>query len=85
MTTQQRDRVLSILRSIRPECDFAGTNDFFAVGLLDSFDLTSLVVAIEEEFDVAIKGEDIVPEHFNNVGAIAALVDRYRAGGESDR
>lgn len=74
---QFMDNVIAILKNIRPEFEFAGVDDFFARGMLDSFDLTVLVSALEERFGVAIDGADIVPENLRNVKAIVSLLGKY--------
>lgn len=71
------ETVIEILKTIRPEYDFAGVDDFFARGLLDSYDLTMLVAALEDRHSVAIDGADIVPENFQSIDAILALLARY--------
>ena len=37
------EKINEILKSIRPEFDFVGVDDFFEEGMLDSFDLVTLV------------------------------------------
>jgi acyl carrier protein len=81
MEKPSSDEILGILKAVRPEADFTDVEDFFDKGLLDSFDLTTLVVMLEERFDVSIDGRDIVPENFNNVVAIVSLVTGYRTRG----
>jgi acyl carrier protein len=71
------DGINTILKNIRPESDFAGVNDFFARGMLDSFDLTLLVAALEEKYAITIEGADIVPENFRSVDAIRSLLRKY--------
>jgi acyl carrier protein len=71
------ENVIAILKSIRPECDFAAVDDFFARGMLDSFDLTMLVSALEERFSISMDGSDILPENFRSVQAILLLLARY--------
>jgi len=78
---ESMNNVIAILKNIRPEFDFAGVDDFFARGMLDSFDLTVLVSALEEQFGVSIDGADIVPENLRNVKAIAALLGKYGVAG----
>jgi acyl carrier protein len=73
------EQINSILKNIRPEFEFAGVNDFFARGMLDSFDLTVLVSALEEKYSITIEGMDIVPENFRSVEAIHALLTKYGA------
>lgn len=69
--------IVGILNGIRPECDFAGSQDFVADGMLDSFDMVLLVAELEKEYSVSIDGADIVPENFNNVAAVQALLRKY--------
>lgn len=71
------DKIEAILKDIRPEFDFSGVNDFFEEGMLDSFDLVTLVSTLDNEFKISIKGTDIVPENFCSVSAISVLLERY--------
>jgi len=64
----------SILKSIRPESDFSKSEDFIADGLLDSFDVVTLVSTLDKTYGISISGDDIVPENFKNAGAIQALL-----------
>ena len=66
--------VLEILCDIRPESDFGNSQNFLEERLLDSMDITSLIAALEEAFDIVIKGSEIRAENFGNLGAITALV-----------
>ena len=71
-----KQQILEILAEIRPEFEFDGVEDFFAEGMLDSFDLMTLVATLDERFGIKIDGMDILPENFRNVEAIMALVAR---------
>ena len=44
--------------------------------MLDSFDIVSIVAAINEEFDIQITAKDIVPENFNSIEEMYALVEK---------
>lgn len=68
-----------ILSGIRPEFSFEGVEDFFAEGMLDSFDLVTLVSELDREFNIHIDGVEILPENFRNIAAIEALLKRYGA------
>lgn len=70
-------KVMEILQELHPNFDFAVSKDFFADGYLDSFDLTKLIVQIEDTYDIEIKGEDVAAENFQNAGAICGLLKRY--------
>lgn len=69
-------KVLTVLSQIRPEFDFTQSADFFEDGLLDSFDLVTLVSELDKTYGISIDGMDIVPDNFNNVTAIEALLVR---------
>lgn len=71
------DRLLAILEEIRPEHDFTNSRNFIEEGLLDSFDIVTLVAALEEEFDISIDGEDVTPENFQNIKTLQLLLQRY--------
>ena len=68
------NEIYAILKSLRPEFDFTASEDFVEDGFLDSFDIISLVSAIEEKYGVKIDGLDVVPENFCSVDAIAGLI-----------
>lgn len=66
--------VAEILKEIRPEFDFAASSDFIADGMLDSFDMVTLVSTLDKNFGISIQGTDIVPENFQNLQTIGALL-----------
>lgn len=63
-----------ILKEIRPEFDFTASSDFIADGMLDSFDMMTLVSTLDKTYGISIQGTDIVPEHFKNLQTIEALL-----------
>lgn len=71
-----KEQIVEILKEIRPEFEFEGVANFFEEGMLDSFDLMTLVSTLDERFQIKIDGAEILPENFENVEAIAALVAR---------
>ena len=66
--------IAEILKEIRPEFDFAASDDFIADGMLDSFDVVALVTALDKNYGISISGVDIVPENFKNQQTIEALL-----------
>ncbi len=63
-----------ILKGIRPEFDFTSSDDFIADGMLDSFDMVTLVATLDKTYGISIQGTDIVPENFKNFQTIEALL-----------
>ena len=72
-----KERILQILKEIRPESDFAKSTDFLADGLLDSFDMVTLVATLDKAFSISIEGTEIIPENFSNVDTIRRLLLKY--------
>lgn len=75
-----KEQIIRILSELRPEFDFTqeGVN-FIEEGMLDSFDLVTLVSELDSTFGISIDGVDILPENFSSVDAIAALLVRNGA------
>ncbi len=71
--------ILDMLAELRPEFDFAESENYIEDGLLDSFDIVSLTSMLEEKYNITIDGLDIVPENFATAEAIAGLV--IKSGG----
>lgn len=69
--------LLEALETIRPEVDFANSEDFIKEGLLDSFDIVTLVAEMEKRFGITIDGEDVTPENFKNAETLERFVQRY--------
>ncbi|MFI3324901.1 MAG: acyl carrier protein [Clostridia bacterium] len=70
------DTVLEIIQEIRPDVDFITCTTLIDDGVLDSFDIITIIAEIEENLDIAIPAWEIVPENFNSAEALQALVDR---------
>lgn len=54
--------------------DFSQSKDFIGDGLLDSFDVVTLVSSLDKHFGISIQGVDIVPENFKDMATIEALL-----------
>lgn len=72
--------IASMLEEIRPDTDFSASENFSEDGLLDSFDIVTLVTMIDEKFGIDIVGKDILPENFSSVEAIAELIRKTHRG-----
>lgn len=70
------DELLQILTENCPGIDFAGQEHLIDDGILDSLSIVMLVGELNEAFDISIGAEDLVPENFNSLQAIYALVQR---------
>ena len=65
-----------ILEDIRPDVDFETEEQLIDGGVLDSFDIVTLVAEINARLDIAIPAEELIPENFNSAKALAELLTR---------
>lgn len=72
-----REKILEILQTIRPDQDFTGTDDFIEAGMLDSYDMVTLVTNMEITFGFRIDGTDVVPENFGSIDSIVSMLQKY--------
>lgn len=72
------ETLMKILVELRPDVDFEDNKELVDSGELDSFDIVSLVGELCDAYDIEVGAEDIVPENFNSVEAIMALVQRLQ-------
>lgn len=72
------DRILQILAELRPDVDFTLAQSLIDDGVLDSFDVVSLVSELCDAFEVSISVDDLTPENFNTPEAMLALVERLQ-------
>ena len=66
--------IINILQEIRPEFDFSQNINFIEEGMLDSFDVVTLVTTLDEKYSISIDGMDILPENFASINSIVALL-----------
>lgn len=69
-------KVIEILKKMHPDADVAGSVRLVDDGILDSLDIVTLVTELNAAFDVRIPAIEILPDNFNSVGAIVAMIER---------
>ena len=67
-------KILKILTEIRPDIEFENEKKLMDEGVLDSFDVVSIISELNDVFDIHIRVNHLTPENFNSVEAIMALV-----------
>ncbi len=70
------DTLLAILEDMHSDVDFETCETLIDGGILDSFDIITLVAEIDSEFDVRIPVEEIIPDNFNSARALYALIEK---------
>jgi len=73
-----QEKVIAILQEVKPTRDLTDVQDIIEGGYLDSFELMNLISMLADGFGVEIGVDEIVPENFNSVAAMVAMVDRLK-------
>lgn len=70
------NELIEILENLHPEVDFETCTTLIDDKILDSFDIITIISEINEEFDVVVPAEEIIPENFNSAQALYNLVSK---------
>ena len=72
------EELMKILKDIRPDIDFENEKALIDDGYLDSFDVVSIISALDDEFGVQIRINELDPENFNSAESIWNLVQKLK-------
>ena len=73
-----KEIILEILDDIKPGVEMDGRTDLATGNVLESFDILTLISELNAEFGIMIPLEEVIPDNFDSVDGIAALVDRLQ-------
>lgn len=68
------EKILKILADVRPDVNFNEEYQLIDGGVLDSFDIVSIISELNDAFEINIRVTDLKPENFNSLEAISKLV-----------
>ena len=72
------EELMQILKGLKPNVDFETETALIKNGILDSFDIVSMVTELNNAFDIEITASDLVFENFESANAILAMVTRLQ-------
>jgi len=72
------ERLFEILDGIRPDVDFRNEQNLMDDGILDSFDIVSIISELNHVYEIAIRVNELSPENFNSAEAIMRMVKRLQ-------
>ena len=73
------DKLLELLKGIRPDVDFETETALIDDGILDSFDVVSIISELDDEFGVQIRIAELDPDNFNSLQSIWSLVQKLKS------
>ena len=72
------DQLMEILTEVNADVDFETCDTLIDDGILDSFDIVSIVGELNDTFDIDITPADIVLENFNSAEAMWDMIQRLQ-------
>ena len=72
------EKLLEILEEIKPGVDHENIDTLINDHYLDSLSILSLISELEDEFDIVIPTVEIIPDNFNSVKSMMALINKLK-------
>jgi acyl carrier protein len=72
------EKLIDILQQIRSDIDFENEKTLVDDGVLDSFDIVSIVSELTMEYDIDISIDDMTAENFNSAEAMYEMILRIQ-------
>lgn len=72
------DELMTLLKGVRADVDFENETALIDDGVLDSFDVVSIISEIDDVFGVQIRVAELDPSNFNSVQAIWDLIQSLK-------
>ena len=70
-----QEKVNAIIKKVKPNRNLEKVTDIIEGGYIDSFELMLLITTLQDSFKIDISANEITPENFNSINAIAVMVD----------
>ena len=58
------------------ETEFSDADSFMEKGIIDSTGILEVITYIEENFDVKVEDEELIPENLDSIDNIAKFIER---------
>ena len=69
-------QITDIILEVKPGINLETSTDFIEDGIIDSFDVITIISELNDVFDIEIGMLDLVPENFVSIETIEELVKR---------
>lgn len=74
------EKILEMLKRVRPDVDFSKEKSLIDDGVLDSVDILTIVSELKSSLGVVISLAELDPDDFNSAQTIMNLVERKLNG-----
>ena len=73
---QLRDYIVENFLFGDTETEFSDTDSFMEKGIIDSTGILEVITYIEENFDIKIEDDELIPENLDSISNIVNFIDR---------
>lgn len=70
-----REFITVKLLSDHRDLNFSDSDSLIDSGIIDSFGIMALLGFVEEKFAIKVGGNDLLPENFDSITAISAMIN----------
>lgn len=75
------NKLIEILEDIQPGIDYTTCTDLIDARRISSLSIISLVVELEDAFDITIPAVEIIPANFNSAQSLWQMIVRLQEEG----
>lgn len=72
------EQLMNLLTELDDSIDWQNETSLISNQILDSFAIVSLIAELESTFDIQIEAREMIPENFNSLVAMHAMVSRLQ-------
>lgn len=72
------EKLLKILKRVKPEVDFIENNNLIDKGILDSIDIVTIISEIEMEYLIEFDPGEIDPDNFQSVLTMLEMIEKTK-------
>ena len=73
---QLRDYIVENFLFGDTETEFSDSDSFMEKGIIDSTGILEVITYIEENFDIKIEDDELIPENLDSISNIVNFIDR---------
>lgn len=74
------EKLMEILKKIKPEIDFNNREYLVDEGVLDSIEIVEIIAEIEVQYSIRIDPEQIDPDNFQSAGVMWEMIQVVKNG-----
>lgn len=72
------EQLMNLLIELDDSIDWENETSLISNQILDSFAIVSLIAELESTFDIQIEAREMIPENFNSLTAMHAMISRLQ-------